>query len=390
MFVLKNPNAKTSTAIILQYYCKDGRLKYYTNQSIDPEEWTGKVDTCLNKGVRAQLRRLIQVIQQYERECQELRSPILKEELSFRLDRVAQKRRQTGQFFDKLTEIVDKMEVGKILTPGEKMYSAGSIKTYRFTVGLLQEFDPKLTTYSYTAQDRARFIAWGHKKDYSTNYIGSQIKNWRRLLILSGVPQSELAAFSAMREPAMDVYLTDAEIEDLVALKIGHALSLIRDWFIIDCFTGLRISDIQLLKDKNLSEEYITIANKKTNTKVVIPIHRHVRNILKKYGGLPPAVSSHDMNIHIKDIAKKAGITKDVLHVITKGGVRKDTWFKKYEMITNHTARRSLITNLKKAGVPDSVIMKLTGIKSLVTLQAYDKITPDEAAEVAKGLSYFK
>jgi len=40
--------------------------------------------------------------------------------------------------------------------------------------------------------------------------------------------------------------------------------------------------------------------------------------------------------------------------------------------------------------VPDTIIMKLTGIRSSATLKRYDKLSADEAAKIAAGLAFFK
>ncbi|HUR64900.1 MAG TPA: tyrosine-type recombinase/integrase, partial [Chitinophagaceae bacterium] len=166
--------------------------------------------------------------------------------------------------------------------------------------------------------------------------------------------------------------------------------AVVRDWFILDCYTGLRVSDLVMLEKRNISKGFITIANEKTDEKVVIPVHPYVQKIVSKYKGFPPAVSDVKINKFIKLICEKAEFTGRVLFTITKGGKRKDEYLKKWQMVSAHTARRSFITNLRKNGVPDTIIMKLTGIRAISTLLRYDKITAEEAAQVAADLKFFK
>lgn len=227
-------------------------------------------------------------------------------------------------------------------------------------------------------------------QDYTLNYIGAQIKNWKILGKGIGGTVFNEPWFKKMQEDAFDIYLSQTEISKIYNLKLSGRYDIVRDWFVLDCYTGLRIGDLMILNSKNYSKGFITIANQKTGAKVVIPAHRYVRAILQKHGGFPPKVKDFDMNEKIKDIGEKAGIDDRVLFTITRGGRREDQYLKKFQMISNHTARRSFITNLLKTGVPDTIVMKLTGIKSAATLKRYDKLGTEEAAKIASRHRFFK
>jgi integrase len=234
------------------------------------------------------------------------------------------------------------------------------------------------------------FIKWCHDKGFSTNYIGGQIKNWKSLGGYAG--GSFPAGFKKISEESIDIYLDEAEIKAMIkADDLTDREILVRDWFVIDCYTGLRVSDLLLLDAKHLNGNFITIVNKKTSEKVVLPVHPAIKNILARHKGeFPRKVTDQELNRTIKKVAEKAGITGQVLHTMTKGGKRKDTYFKKYQMVSCHTSRRSFITNLRKNGVADSIVMNLTGIKSAATLKRYDKLGPDEAARIAAKHKFFK
>lgn len=72
------------------------------------------------------------------------------------------------------------------------------------------------------------------------------------------------------------------------------------------------------------------------------------------------------------------------------GGKRVVEFIPKYLMLSSHTARRTSITNMRLAGVPDVIVMKIHGIKSHKTLERYTKIGAEEAGEFASGHDYFK
>lgn len=386
-FILKNPKSDKDTSIIVLYSCWDGRLKYYTGETCHPKVWPD-----VNKGTRAILNRIETTIQQTVTDYKIKGDPLTKQALGFQLDKVLHKKKKpVSNFFTDLTAVVDKMEDGKILTPKMTRYSAGSIKTLRFTIDFLKKFDPKMTAAGITMAMYEKFIVYCHELNLSTNYIGSQIKNWKSLgKRVSDNPIFDSDEFVKIQEDAVDIHLDEPEIAKLYNLNLSGRYALTRDWFVLDCYTGLRISDLTILKDKNHSNGLITIANKKTNEKVIIPAHPYVKAILAKHKGFPPKVNDAILNEEIKLICEKAEINDTFLHTITKGGKRQDTYLKKWQMVSAHTARRSFVTNLLKIGVPDSVIKKLTGIKSSQTLRRYDKLSVDEAARIAAGLKFFK
>lgn len=385
-FTLKDPAAE-STAIILLYTCYDGRLKYYTGEKAYKNKWP-EVDT----GTDAQLDRIKKTIREMVVDYKIKGEPVTKAMLAAELNAMLHKKKQTASnLFASMRLVVEKMRVGEILTPEKKIYSKGSIKTFNFTVDFLERFQPDMTMRSISMDTYKKFITWCQSKDYSINYIGSQIKNWKTLgKAVGGNGIFDEEGFKKIQEETFDVYLDEKELATIGKLKLNAREGLSRDWFILDCYTGLRVSDLVLLNKNNYSNGYITIANEKTDEKVVIPTHPAVKKILAKYKGFPPAITDVEINRTIKKVAEKAGIKDKVLHTITKGGKRQDTYMHKWEMVSNHTARRSFITNLRKNGVADSIVMKLTGIRSAATLQRYDKLSADEAAKIASKLKFFK
>lgn len=102
---------------------------------------------------------------------------------------------------------------------------------------------------------------------------------------------------------------------------------------------------------------------------VIIPLNTYIKNILAKNGGVvPELISNVKMNLYLKDLAKEAELIEDVIISFTKGGVRKSEVFKKHDLVTVHTARRSFATNAFLRDIPTISIMKITGIEQSVLL----------------------
>lgn len=390
-FQLHRPDSDKDTAILLRYTCVDGRLKYFTGESIHPNDWRQKAQGTDKKGIQAQLNRITkyvaEIAEQAKIDGHLLTRAFLKLQLDTRL-----KVKTQDLFYTLATAVIDKMQNGTITTPGKKRYSEGSIKTYRFTAEFLNKFKPAMTPGSVSVSTYKEFISWCHKEEYSTNYIGTQIKNWKVLgKAIGGNPVYSHPDFKKIQEEATDIYLDEKEIKAIIDIPLDDKLlDLVRDWFVIDCYTGLRISDLKLLDKQHYSKGMITISNKKTGEKVVIPLHPAIKKLRIKYSGWPPPVTDQQINKFIKSIARSAKINDNVLTSITKGGKQVNKYRKKHELITCHTCRRSFITNLLKNGVPETLVMKMTGIRAHATLKKYNKLSADEAAEIAAGLGFFK
>lgn len=372
----KRAATKFITAIILHYRCIDGKLKYYTGESSEPGKLTRKAEE------------MIKLIEATAADHRLASIPLTTEILREKLDLKFRPAKASG-LINKMERVVEKMKTGEIRTPDQKRYSPGSIKSFSHTVRFLSGFRPNINVV--TIKTYNEFITWCHEKNYSTNYIGNQIKNWKTLgKAVGGNSVYDLAEFKKISEDTFDIYLTEKEISKIYNHRLSVRESKVRDWFIIDYYTGLRISDIQLLTDKNINKNLITIVNEKTDFKVVIPVHKCIKEILKKYNGLPPKTSDQEINRVIKKVAEKVGIKETVVYSITKGGKRVDYYFQKWQMVSNHTCRRSFITNLLLQGVSESLVMKLTGIKSAQTLARYNKMTSEDAARVMGKHRFFK
>jgi len=193
------------------------------------------------------------------------------------------------------------------------------------------------------------------------------------------------AKFAAPTEESETVYLNEEDIDSLTELDLTEheRLDKVRDLFLIGCWTGLRYSDFYQVTNDNIKDNLIHIRQTKTDAKVVVPVHPTVQSILDKYKGkLPAVISNQKFNVYLKEVTEKAELNEIVEKSITKGGVKKTTKYKKWELVRSHTARRSFATNLYKAGFPTQSIMAITGHKTEAAFLKYLKVTPVEHAQL--------
>ena len=181
---------------------------------------------------------------------------------------------------------------------------------------------------------------------------------------------------------------------ELAKCRITHvrALEHVRDVFIVGCLTGQRVSDYSRIGREMITRirghEFIMLTQQKTDRKVYIPLDRRVRQIIDKYGGRLPHVSSNEMNRLIKTVGLLLGWTWDCGFDERRLNPRRGRRF--CDMLLSHTARRSFATNAYKAGVLLPSIQAITGHSSESQLRRYLKLDAEEKAVLAmkafKGL----
>lgn len=181
---------------------------------------------------------------------------------------------------------------------------------------------------------------------------------------------------------AINIYLDTDEIENIKNLKLeDEVLDASRDWLLISCYTGQRVSDFMrfnkemLREEKNKDGKLITLiefTQKKTRKLMALPLNENTKSILAKRGGnFPAKISAVKYNLKIKEVCKQAGINEIVegklrTKVSNKNENKKSNYrdvagnYKKYELVTSHIGRRSFATN-NYGDMPTSYIMYATG-----------------------------
>lgn len=410
MFVLHTPKSTNPTAILIKKMLSDGECRASLGVKVLPTHWNKETERAViekldkakineNKSINTLLDKIEQYINSRATDARYTGNHLTCAELDEKLQEWTGKRKaiKGHTIYEQCEAIIEDMRSGLILTPAGKIYSAGTLKNYGMYLRDFKEYNPNLTWKEINIDFYRSFIKWCNEKDFSLNYIGQHIN---KLIVLlkeaKGRGYHHNTAyldgeFKRLSEHTDDISLTPAELDKIYKQNIPNQVrDIARDWFVIDCCLGLRVSDIQLLNTKNFEKDRVTIASEKTDTKVVIPLRPEVKAILKKWGGLPPKMSDQEINRSIKEVCEVVGLNETVLYFLTKGGARKDYYLKKYEMVSNHTARRFFITTLLNEGVTDNQVMQLAGIKKHATLLRYKKTKPETTADIMKDHKFFK
>lgn len=303
----------------------------------------------------------------------------------------------------------------------KKPLSKTSVKTYKSGYTLLKKFNDEVYNLNYkkiTFDFYDDYLSYLYSLNYSTNYIGTQVKILKTIMNASlekdfhNNTDFNKRYFAKPTEQVTNIYLTEKELLKIYNLDLTNIKSIIikfknsilrltpsiiqnaRDLFLIGANTGLRISDFNKLTAKNIitvnGSKYLNLVTSKTETRLTIPINPMVNAILEKREGKPPkTIQDQHLNYAIKEIGRLAKINSDETKIITKGGKKVILNFKKYELISSHTARRSFCTNAYKSEMPTIDIMAISGHKSEKVFYNYIKVTDLERAEKIKKHKFF-
>ena len=218
-------------------------------------------------------------------------------------------------------------------------------------------------------------LAWGKAKGLHKNQDFKEVLKTEKL-----VTQADTVA------------LTQKEITALENLDLSNNTRLeeVRDLFLFEIYTSLRISDV-----KDFSPEQITNGNiyKKRSKKTGKILEFHLRpkciELLNKYNGLLPTykvrngkgslISEQKANMYIKEVCALIGLNKvQIERTRLRGKEVVKELLPKNEVISNHTGRRTFVTISFDAGHTERNIMKVTGHSDYKTLQKYDRPTLQE------------
>ncbi|MBK5722176.1 site-specific integrase [Dysgonomonas sp. Marseille-P4677] len=227
------------------------------------------------------------------------------------------------------------------------------------------------------------------KEAFTANSVGKHIRILKLMLneaTMQGINTSNYYnSFHVFTEEVDTVYLTETELQQLKDKDFSKSpyLDRVRDWFLLLAWTGCRFSDLEKVGKTDIKDGFITFRQQKTNTKVTIPLHPVVLEILEKYNfNLPEPITNQRFNEYIKEVAKLAGINSVELVTTTIGGKLETSQHPKWKLVSSHTGRRSFCTNMYKRGLPTLMIMSISGHKTEKSFLKYIKVKQSEHAEL--------
>jgi integrase len=210
------------------------------------------------------------------------------------------------------------------------------------------------------------FLIWANLNKYTTN--------------------EAYKSFKVKSESNEVIYLTEEELMKLYNLTLhdNDRLARVRDVFVFQCLTGCRHSDLQNLKNDDITSGVWHLRTQKTRQIIDIPLNGMAISLLAKYSGYPtplPVISNQKMNDYLKELCELAEIDAVIKTVKYQGNERIEHTYKKYEVIGTHTARRTFISLSLQKGMQAEVIMSITGHSDYKMMRKYLKIADGHKRE---------
>ena len=344
---------------------RDGRttdIKVKTNFSVNPKDWNQEKEapkhtkTVLLKNLDTDLSNLKAKIKESynssDREGKNIDSEWLREIIS---------PSKSNTLTNKLVDYYDyylKLR-GNSITPN----TIKKLKSYKKLLIKFEKSENK--NFQLNEIDlvfQTKLTEYGNTNMYSDNYISDVIKYVKTICKnakTNGVkvnPQTESLSIKKTKVPF--TYLTEQDLNKIEKFdfKVEY-LDNVRDWLIISCETGQRVSDFMRFEKSMIKDattpigrkiKILEFTQKKTNKEMGVFINPKVEKILKKRNWeFPRKISEQRYNEYVKIVCKEAGINEIVEGSMKdKESNRQVTGrFEKYKLICSHTGRRSFASN---------------------------------------------
>jgi integrase len=268
-----------------------------------------------------------------------------------------------------------------------------TVKKIKVVQNKLKKMKSTVSIKDVGVRFRNDFTKWNLENGYAENTILANLKEIKAMCFHArkrGLEISnELDEIKVTQKKAQSIYLTFQEIDKICETdyKESH-LNDARDWLLISCYTGQRVSDFMRFDKKMIRKQggrsLIEFTQTKTGKIMTIPLHDKILEILeKREGNFPRKQFDQKYNYNLKIIGKKAGLNQIVWGGINVNNRKVFGNYKKYELLTSHIGRRSFATNYYGT-IPTPLLMSATGHGSEKTFLIYvGKSSADNAMRLA-------
>ncbi|MGV0931583.1 tyrosine-type recombinase/integrase [Empedobacter brevis] len=364
---------KDGTSLIqIECYQAGKRFLFSTGIYATPQQWNDKQKKlnshCSNyHKLNKQISDTISELENYELD-------FLNKGKSFNLDNLRDFRK--AETYSNFTEFMQ-------LELNRARIKITTRRTHQRTLDVLKEFKKNVEFSDMNVPFLQDFERYLYSKNLGTNSVYKYFKNLKTYLNLAinksihdaneyPFPKLKLKQTDGKRE-----FLTPVEVSKIEDLFFDnpthHGIEKIRDMFLFSCYTGLRISDIVKVCDKDIEDidgqkwlsvemEKSKIAGEKGTARTIrLPLSKLFNGkpleILEKYKSDNKFYFDDFTNQHVNRILKKIAIQAE----ITKN-------------VSFHVARHTNATLLVAKGADIYVLSKLLGHKKVETTQIYAKV----------------
>lgn len=428
-FYLKNPNEQKETSINLIFYAKDEptsnkNFKYSTKQKISPQEWDFSIRyPKLKRGAIGKKNKQISlVLDDYKKlletsilEYQLKNKPLTKFELRKIFDKTFKYNYKSSDLPYIISDAMDFFMKQKNKSKGMSKNWNSYYKNMRNKIILFDHYRRKVTSFSdinqnwldeycgflrefKTLVDKKKASELKSRVNSKTTLDDNSLHKHIRMFFLfldwvkSNYGVSIVELKNTARQYSLDkIHLTDKEVELLENVKVDTPTKILaKDVFLLGIYSGQRFSDYSIFGELDIVEtplgELLIKRTQKTNQDSFIPLTPQLKNLLEKYNWNIPEIHIVTFNRTIKKICREAGINKKVKKFYKRGNITRTIIFEKWEGVSSHVARRTFITLASEKGMPDHILMKITGITKSDTLTKYKRTSQESVLTASNNI----
>ncbi|RKE77859.1 hypothetical protein DEU39_3492 [Chryseobacterium sp. AG363] len=293
-----------------------------------------------------------------------------------------------------ISELIDNyIEEKSVLALGKhKPITQASIKKFNVIKNKLNKINPRLQVKEINDHFRDKFTKWSENEKYSEITIVKELKIIKTFIKYAKSKKHKVSddvsewifyvTPKKYKYPTLN--LTELKTIELVNLEHDY-LDNARDWLLIGCYTGLRVSDLLNTNHTEILEDLLSFTQKKTKDEVTMILLPPIKKILEKRNGVfPRKISDQKFNDYIKKVCKKAGLTEIMIggKMIDKRKVVGN--YQKWELVSSHICRRSYVT-IFRPYFGDEGVMLNTGHKTQAMVAIYDQNSELDKAKKMKN-----
>ncbi|WP_163380227.1 site-specific integrase [Cyclobacterium sp. SYSU L10401] len=412
-------NKRGEQPLTLLIHLASQRKKVGTGINLIPELWSGERQQILNltTKLKIQLQKKYgdnlpnkHTLIQYQDDLIDLKNKVRKLEEGYRSRGIAY---SVEMLVEKIKE--SKLQLTKKEDPSNLVYDfvdryiqeheltrvKGSLVVYKSLKKHLKNYEAKTRSkirfdkidYNFMQAFQNHLIGWeevhettGTVKTLNNITIAKQLSTLKTFLGYAkrqGIKVNDgYKDFSIKKDKLEVIALTQGELDLLFNFNLSSnkRLDQVRDIFCFSCVTGFRFSDLQQLKREHIKEMEIRLTIRKTKELAIVPLNQYSKTILEKYRNLAspiPMISNQKFNKYVKELCKLAGIDDPIEIIRYKGATKQSTIYKKHEIISAHTGRKTFATLSLEKGIPAETVMKITGHADYKSFQRYVKVTEE-------------
>lgn len=181
---------------------------------------------------------------------------------------------------------------------------------------------------------------------------------------------------SIKKQASEAIALTKEELELFEKVEtLNSDESLVKDLFIISCYTGMRFSDVFGVTPDNITDNVLVYTSEKTKVTANVPIPKRIQNLIFDIQEFDitqydKQVMINKMNNTLPVLCKRAWVN-DASSIVFKGGERRKE--NRANLVSAHTGRRTAATRWARMGFSDSNIQIMMGHSSVEQTRRYIK-----------------